>query len=50
MDIVNELKLLELGPDEDRHVDLEIVFKRKTVYDKIAALFPTQKGPLPVRH
>ncbi len=42
MECVNQLRALCVSADQ--HVDLELVFARKAVYDRIAELFPTQKG------
>jgi len=42
MQSLNQLKMMELG--EDQHVDLEIVFARKKLYDRIDALYNTEQG------
>eukprot|EP00750_Incisomonas_marina_P006026 INCI14285.1.p1 GENE.INCI14285.1~~INCI14285.1.p1 ORF type:complete len:243 (+),score=38.95 INCI14285.1:168-896(+) len=42
MECVRELRMLQ--PAEDEHVDLELVFKKKAVFEKIAEIFPTHTG------
>ena len=44
MECVRELRMLQ--PAEDEHVDLELVFKKKAVFEKIAEIFPTHTGQL----
>lgn len=46
MECVRELRMLQ--PAEDDHVDLELVFKKKAVFEKVAEIFPTHTGQLAI--